>query len=165
VSRIVASFVLFGSLWALGLIPTTAAEMYPLVGTWTLNVAKSQSDSGPLPKGETRVYAVNPLGALTLIAEGTDAEGTLFAYGATGDINGREYPIPGRDVGARILGDTIVWKRIDPNTVEMTITKKGEVINTTRHAVSEDRKTLTIAENGVDDEGRAIHQTRIYDRQ
>jgi hypothetical protein len=165
VSRIVASFVLCGLLLALGITSTAAAETYPLVGAWALNVAKSRSDAGALPKSETRVYAVNPLGALTLIAEGTDSEGTLFAYGATGDINGREYPIPGRDVGARILGDSIVWKRIDPNTVEMTIKKKGEIINTTRHAVSEDGKALTIVENGVDDEGRAIRQIRIYDRQ
>ena len=88
-----------------------------------------------------------------------------FAYAATGDINGREYPVVGRDVGARVLGDAISWRRIDPLTVEMTIKKKGEVINTTRHSVSQDGKTLTVTENGVDGEGRAIHATKLYDRQ
>jgi len=47
----------------------------------------------------------------------------------------------------------------------MTIKKKNEIINTTRHAVSQDGKTLTVTENGVDGEGRAIKATEIYDRQ
>jgi hypothetical protein len=34
----------------------------------------------------------------------------------------------------------------------------------TRHAVSVDGKTLTIDENGVDDQGRTIRQTRVYGR-
>ena len=163
--RIVASFVLCCLLSALSFAPGMAAETNPFVGTWTLNVAKSKVDEGRLPQSEVRTYSTNLEGALTLIAEGIEADGTPYAYGATGDINGREYPVVGRDVGARILGDAISWRRIDPTTVEMTIKKKGAVLNTTRHSVSEDGKTLTISENGADDEGRPIHETRLYDRQ
>jgi hypothetical protein len=163
--RIIASLLALCLLSALSLTGAAAADTNPLVGAWALNVAKSQIDSRPLPKSETRTYAVNLEGAVTIVVEGIEADGTAYAYGATGDINGRQYPVVGRDVGARILGDTISWTRIDPTTVEMTIKKKGEVINTTRHSVSADGKTLTVTENGADDEGTAIHATKVYDRQ
>jgi hypothetical protein len=47
----------------------------------------------------------------------------------------------------------------------MTIKKKGEVINLTRHSVSQDGKTLTVTENGIDAEGMPVHATRIYEKQ
>ena len=164
-SRIVACFVLSCLLSALWFAPASAADPNPFAGTWVLDAAKSKTDDGPLPKSEVRTYATNIEGALTIVFEGIEADGMPYAYAATGDINGREYPVVGRDVGARILGDAISWRRIDPLTVEMTIKKKGDVINTTRHAVSQDGKTLTVTENGIDGEGRPVHDTKIYDRQ
>lgn len=164
-SRIVACFVLSCLLSALSFLPAAAAETNPFAGSWVLNVAKSKADEGPLPKSEVRTYGTNIEAALTIVFEGEEADGMPYAYAATGDINGREYPVVGRDVGARVLGDLISWRRIDPLTVEMTIKKKGDIINTTRHAVSQDGKTLTVTENGIDGEGRAIHATKLYDRQ
>jgi hypothetical protein len=160
--RTIASLVCLLSLVSIAQAP--AAETNPFAGVWTFDAGKSKAESGALPKTETRTYATSLEGALTIIVEGADMDSAPYAYAATGDINGREYPVVGRDVGARILGDAISWKRIDANTVEMTIKKKGEIINMTRHAVSVDGKTLTIDENGVDDQGRTIRQTRVYGR-
>ena len=165
-SKIVATFVLSFFVAALWLMQGAAADDNPLLGTWTLDVAKSRIEAGPMLRSETRIYGIaNTGGSLTLVVEGVDADGTAYAYGATGDLNGTEYPVVGRDVGARILGDRISWRRIDPDTVEMTIKKKGEVINTTRHSVSQDGKTLTVTENGIDPEGLPVHATRVYEKQ
>ena|SRR5580765_7618643 len=163
--RAVACFVLSCLLSVLSFQPAAAVETNPFAGTWVLNVSKSKADEGPLPKSEVRTYGTNIEGALTIVFEGVETDGMPYAYAATGDINGREYPVVGRDVGARVLGDAISWRRIDPSAVEMTIKKKGDVINTTRHSVSQDGKSLIVTENGVDGEGRTIHATKIYDRQ
>jgi hypothetical protein len=150
----------------LWLAQAAAADGDALLGTWALDVAKSSIDPGPFLKNETRTYRIADTGgALTLIVEGVEADGTPYAYGATGDINGMEYPIAGRDVGARILGDTISWARIAPYTVEMKIKKGGEVMSTTRHSVSQDGKTLTVTENGADAQGTTVHNVKVYDRQ
>jgi hypothetical protein len=120
---------------------------------------------GRIPKSETRIYGVIENGAvLTLVVDGVGADGVPFAYGATGDITGREYPVAGRDVGARILGDAISWKKIDDRSVEMDIKKKGEIINATRHSVSADGKTLTVTENGIDPDGKPIRAVTVYHR-
>ena len=165
-SRIVHVAVSICLLSLFALAPAVSSETNPLMGAWTLDLAKSKIDAGPVPKSETRTYGMSDVdGSLTLVVEGTNADGAAYAYAATGDISGREFPIPGRDVGARILGDTISWHRIDPDTVEMDIKKDGKIFNTTRHTVSQDGRTLTVQEDGTDEEGRTVHAMMVYERQ
>jgi hypothetical protein len=141
-----------------------ASEADVFAGTWKLDAAQSKADMGKIPKSETRTYGVIEDGVLTLVVDGIGADGVAYAYGATGDITGHEYPVVGRDVGARILGDAISWKKIDDRTVEMDIKKKGEIINATRHSVSADGKTLTVSENGIDPDGKPIQAVSVYHR-
>jgi len=136
VSKLSVVVVAFFAMSAAG--SAFAADADVFVGKWTLDAAQSKAETGTVPKSETRTYGVIEEGVLTLIVDGVGADGVPFAYGATGDITGKEYPVAGRDVGARILGDAISWKKIDARTVEMDIKKKGEIINATRHSVSED---------------------------
>jgi hypothetical protein len=165
-SRIVTSFILSFIFMVSALAPAAKADGDALLGTWSLDAVKSSIESGPVPKSETRTYRIaNTGGSLTLVVEGFEADGTTYAYGATGDIDGKEYPIAGRDEGAHILGDRISWRRIDPEMIEMIIKKKGDVINTTHHSVSKDGKTLTVTENGIDAEGKPVHATRVYDKE
>ena len=133
-------------------------------GTWKLDPGQSMAEAGAIPKSETRTYAVVMGDVLTLVVDGIGADGMGFAYGATGDISGKEYPVTDRGQGARILGDAISWKKIDDRTVEMDIKKKGEVINATRHSVSADGRTLTITENGIDPDGKPIRAVTVYHR-
>jgi hypothetical protein len=156
--------VVTSSLLAITLASAFAAEADVFAGTWKLDAAQSRAEAGAVPKSETRLYGVIQDGVLTLVVDGVGADGIAFAYGATGDITGREYPVPGRDVGARILGDAISWKKIDDRTVEMDVKKKGEIINATRHSVSADGKTLTVTENGIDPDGKPIRAVTVYHR-
>jgi len=140
-----------------------AADADLFVGKWTLDAAQSKAEAGTVPKSETRTYGVIENGAvLTLVVDGVGADGVAFAYGATGDITGREYPVTDRGQGARILGDAISWKKIDARTVEMDIKKKGEIINATRHSVSADGKTLNVTEDGIDADGKPIRAVTVY---
>lgn len=142
-----------------------AADADIFKGAWKLDAAQSKAEAGAVPKSETRIYGVIEEGVLTLIVNGVGAGGTPFAYGATGDINGKDYPVTDREQGARILGDAITWKKIDDRTVEMDVKKKGgEIINATRHSVSTDGKTLTVTENGIDPDGKPVKAVTVYHR-
>ena len=148
----------------LGFASAIAADADIFTGTWTLDPGQSKVEAGTVPKSETRTYGVLKDGVLTLIVDGVGADGAAFAYGATGDITGKEYPVTDRGQGARILGDTISWKKIDDRTVEMDVKKKGEIINATRHSVSADGKTLTVSENGIDPDDKPIRAVTVYHR-
>jgi hypothetical protein len=149
---------------SLTFVPVFAAEPNPFAGAWVLDTARSKATVVVLPKSETRVYGSNVEGALTVVIEGVGTDGEAFAYAAAGDLNGRAYPVVGRDVGARTLGDTISWTRIDSRTVEMKVLKKGQIINLTRHFLSEDNKTLTVEETLTDDQGNTANTTRVFDK-
>jgi hypothetical protein len=157
-----AAFILAAALSAA--TSAFAADADIFVGKWTLDAAQSKAEAGAVPKSETRTYGVIEEGVLTLIVDGVGADGVPFAYGATGDITGKEYPVTDRGQGARILGDAISWKKIDARTVEMDIKKKGEIINATRHSVSADGRTLTVTENGIDADGKPIRAVTVYHR-
>jgi hypothetical protein len=157
-----AAFILAAALSAA--TSAFAADADIFVGKWTLDAAQSKAEAGAVPKSETRIYGVIEEGVLTLIVDGVGADGVPFAYGATGDITGKEYPVTDRGQGARILGDAISWKKIDARTVEMDIKKKGEIINATRHSVSADGRTLTVTENGIDADDKPIRAVTVYHR-
>jgi len=148
----------------LALASALAADADVFAGTWKLDAAQSKAEAGTVPKSETRTYGVIEGGVLTLVVDGVGADGVGYAYGATGDITGKEYPVTDRGQGARILGDAISWKKIDDRTVEMDIKKKGEIINATRHSVSTDGKTLTVSENGIDPDGKPVRAVDVYHR-
>jgi hypothetical protein len=164
VTKISALIATSALLTTLALVSAFAADTDPFLGTWKLDAAQSKAEAGAIPKSETRTYTVIQGGVLTLVVDGVGADGIEFAYGATGDITGKEYPVTDRGQGARILGDEISWKKIDDRTIEMDIKTKGEVINATRHSVSTDGKTLTITENGIDPDGKPIQATTVYHR-
>lgn len=119
-----------------------AAEATPFAGTWVLDVGKSTGLS--LPKNERRIYATSEDVNFLVTVEGVDATGEPYAYGASGDLDGRTYPM--LELGKRTDGDAITWTRIDANTIDMKISSKGKTINLTRHAVSGDGKILTVSE-------------------
>jgi hypothetical protein len=149
---------------ALALASALAADADVFAGTWKLDPAQSKAEAGTIPKSETRTYAIIGQGVLTVVVDGVGADGMGFAYGATGDVSGKEYPVTDRGQGARILGDAISWKKIDDGTVEMDIKKKGEIINATRHSVSADGRTLTVTENGIDPDGKPVRAVTVYHR-
>ena len=142
---------------------TSPAQSNPLLGSWTLNVAKSSVDYAPLPREELRTYWVTSANEMVFSVEGTDGTGIPYAYGSTAAVDGREYPMPG--TGTRNGGDTVSWTLVDANTIDAVVWKLGEVVNRARLQVSDDGMVLTITENGTGPDGMPTHGLRIYDRQ
>lgn len=130
----------------------------PQSGTWKLNTAKSKY-SGPAPKANTLTITADEK-TYKVHAEGTDAQGkaTLTDFTATFD---------GKDVAASPLpyGDTVSAKRIDANTVEVTMKKGGKTLVTVKSVVSKDGKTRTSTFHGKDEAGHDVHNVAVYDKQ
>jgi hypothetical protein len=110
----------------------------PVVGRWTLNLAKSTFIPGPPPKEETRVYEEQGEGVkVTVITIGADGKSTTVNI--SGNYDGKDYPVTGSS-----LYDAVTLKRIDNRTTEGTLTHAGKVFATTHREISQDGRTMTI---------------------
>ena len=110
----------------------------PVVGTWTLNLAKSKFSPGPAPKEETRFYEAQGEGVkVTVTTVATDGKSTTVNISANYD--GKDYPVAGSS-----LYDAVALKRIDERTTEATLMHAGKVVATTHREISVDGRTMTM---------------------
>jgi hypothetical protein len=110
----------------------------PVVGRWTLNLAKSTFDPGPAPKEETRIYEAQGEGikvTVTTIA----ADGKTTTVNISANYDGKDYPVTGSS-----LYDAVALKRIDDQTTEGTLMHGGKAVAITHREISQDGRTMTI---------------------
>ena len=140
-------------------LSATATAADPQTGTWKLNTAKSKYDSGPMPKSNTLTITADEK-SYKVHAEGVDGQGKPTMADFTAGFDGK-------DVAAKGLpfGDTVSVKRIDANTVEVTMKKEGKVLVTVTSVVSADGKTRTSTFHGKDEAGKDVHNVAVYDKQ
>ena len=96
-----------------------------IVGTWTLDLAKSKFNPGPAPKSQTRIYAATADG-IDLTVEGVAAGGSKVSQHSSFKYDGKDYAITGA-----ADYDTLSLKRIDANRVESEQKKGGKVVGHT----------------------------------
>jgi hypothetical protein len=127
----------------------------PVIGTWTLNVAKS---TGAVPKTDTRTYAAAD-GGIKLTMKRVSAEGKEISAQTNYKYDGKDYPFKGSSEY-----DTVSAKRIAPRTVEITQKLGGKVVGMTTRTVSPDGKTLTLATRSKNAKGEVVSSTLVFDR-
>jgi len=137
------------------------AQGNPLVGTWKLNVAKSQFDLGPAPKSLIRKVVAQGDG-VKYTFDGVSADGKPISYGFSVNFDGKDNPIMGSIPSG---ADTISAQRKDPNTFEASLKKGGNVIGTSKVTVSKDGKVTTVDSNGTNAAGVKAHDVQVYDKQ
>jgi hypothetical protein len=125
-------------------------------GLWQLNLAKSTYNPGPAPKSQT------------VDIQGTKA--TVVGIGAAGDPvvivftdisgDGKPHPITGSPAFDE---DTLT--RIDADTLKVSRSKAGKVVQTGTFVVSRDGKMITFTSTGTDATGRPYNNTQIYEKQ
>lgn len=94
----------------------------PVIGTWTLNVAKSTYNPGPPPKSLTvKIEAAGE--GIKSTSDGVAADGSSTHSEYTANYDGKDYPLKGVEDA-----DTVSLKRIDANTAERTDKKAGKAI-------------------------------------
>src|SRR5438552_1687634 len=86
----------------------------PRIGTWKLNVAKSQFNPGPPNQSLTVKVEASGQGE-KVATEGVNADGTRAATQYTANFDGKDYPLTGSP-----LSDTVSLNRVDARTTDRT---------------------------------------------
>jgi hypothetical protein len=139
--------------------PAAQAQNDSLIGTWVLNVAKSNYKPGPPPKSQTSVYEAAGQG-IRITVTGTTADGKPTSYSFTTNLDGKEVPVTGNPQWDSTI---MTWK--DSHTIEFTRKKSGKVVQTGTMVLAKDSKTRTVTTTGVDAKGEKIHNVGVYERQ
>jgi hypothetical protein len=128
------------------------------IGVWRINLAKSQYDPGPAPQRQTVIYRAAQ-GALHLISDGVDSQGTKTHAEYTARVDGQPVPMTGNP-----NGDMVAIKQIDGFTMESVWTLNGKATITSRSTVSADGKTRTVTQVGTNAAGQRVNNTIVYER-
>lgn len=150
--RFLAAVVLVGVSSAL----TLAQSTNPLVGTWTLNVAKSKA---PFKSGSTTIQAVGEGIKFMVDLVGTD--GTKSHWEFTANYDGKDVPVTGNSP----YGDTVAVTRVDARTTRIVGKHQGKATTTHTIVVSADGKTRTTTAKGTDKEGKPVDSVSFYEKQ
>lgn len=117
-------------------VTASAAGDDPLMGTWILNVPKSQLGT-PVPKSIVRKHIPIP-GGVRVVQDRVDAQGKASTGEFTVKFDGKDYPISGDP-----YVDRLIMKRVDKYRAD-GIGMKGDKKSTTyTWQVSKDGKVLT----------------------
>jgi hypothetical protein len=152
-----AAFATTLLLVALAVSVSAAADQQS--GTWKMNVAKSNYNPGPAPKAIT-VKVVSDAENIKLSSDGIDTAGNPTHLEYTAKYDGKDYPVTGAP-----NADTVAIERIDPDTLQTTVKKAGQVVMTVRTVLSDNGKTRTSTFKGKDAEGHDINNVVVYDKQ
>jgi hypothetical protein len=149
-----------GSLLALSAVAMAigAAAADPIVGTWTMNAAKSTFSPGPALKSQTRVYTETADG-ISLKFDSVAADGTATSGASTFKYDGKDYAMSGSPDY-----DTLVLKRVNAMTVNSTQKMGKKVIGHAVRTVSKDGKVMTLASTGKSANGKAFKNVMVFDR-
>ncbi len=130
----------------------------PFVGTWTLNVAKSNTT---LKSGKTIVEAVGD--GIKTTADMVRGDGTAYHFTWTAKYDGKDNPVRGESPYGS--GEhSIALSRIDSRTAKIVTKLDGRVTITQTLFVSPDGKTRTIHTSGTDDKGKPVATIAVYEK-
>lgn len=129
----------------------------PLVGTWKLNLAKSNFSPPPPLHDATIKYEHYGANGIKVTAEITDAENKKTVTTYSGNFDGKNFAVAGS-----AEADTGTMRRLDAYTTEVANKKAGKSTTTLRRTVSKDGKILTIIVKGTDGQGRKINNVEVF---
>ena len=127
----------------------------PVIGSWTLNVARS---TGVVPKSDTRTYTAAD-GGIKLTMKRVTAEGKEISAQTNYKYDGKDYPFTGSSDY-----DTVSAKRIAPHIVQITQKLRGKVVGMTTRTISGDGKTLSLATRSTNAGGEVVSSTLVFER-
>src|SRR5687767_7096325 len=129
------------------------------VGTFKLNLAKSNYQAGQAPKSMNVVYEAAGAG-IKVTVDTVPADGPAIHYSYTANYDGRDVPVvgnPNADMAART--------RVNATTTKLVNKKGGNILSTVTIVTSADGRTLTITNAGKDAKGQNIDSVAVYDKQ
>lgn len=136
-----------------------AAQTDQLSGTWRLNLARSTYTAGPAPRSNTVTY--QGAGAnRTATAETVDAAGNAARLVFMRIDDGQPHPTTGSPDW-----DASAYTRVDANTVIITRMKSGKLVGVGTQVFSQDGRTFTLTDRGVNAAGQPLNSVTVYEKQ
>jgi hypothetical protein len=132
----------------------------PMNGVWKLNVAKSTFSPGPAPKEMTATIESDGPGRKVSVT-GTAGDGSPVKWGYTGNFDRKENKVTGTNPDA----DVVMLRRLSPRSTRTTYKLAGKQTLVNGISVSEDGKTLAVAQSGVNGKGQTVKNNLVFDRQ
>ena len=157
--RTLLKTMLVGAVLAVASVAIAAAVVDPVVGTWTLNAAKSKFDPGPAPKSQTRTYSQGDDG-ISVTVSGTAADGSTIAQQSTFKYDNKAYPWTGS-----ADFDALTLKRVNGGTVAANLMKSGKTVATTTRSISGHGKVLTLSTKTTGADGKPHTTVLVFDKQ
>ena len=132
------------------------------LGTWKLNVAKSQSTpAAAVPFKSLSITREASDGGVKQTSTGERADGTAMNAGYTAKYDGKDVPVAGNP-----SWDTIAIKQVNANTLTEDRKKTGGPYKATVHTViSNSGKTMTVTVKGTNADGKEFTQVSVFDKQ
>jgi hypothetical protein len=130
----------------------------PLVGTWTLNAARSKFSPGPAPRSLVVTYEQTTKG-LHVIAVSTTADGSSSRSEYTADYDGKDYPITGVP-----QVETTSLRQIDALTSERIDKRAGRRVQSYTRQVYADGRTMVVTQKGTDATGSPVDNLMTFDK-
>ena len=131
----------------------------PSVGTWKLDTAKSKFKAGPLYRHAT----------LTISESGSDLDVAFKGTTTSGAAISNHSSVPANGGTGKLIDmpsyDAVSSKRLNATETELSMSKGGKVVYTTRSKLSKDGKTLTAAVKGTSAAGQKVEGTAVYEKQ
>jgi hypothetical protein len=135
------------------------AQGQALIGSWTLDTAKSHFDPGPVPyKSMTLQFSAADQGLKGEIA-GVDADGRPIKGSYTIITDGKEHPVTGISTY-----DSTSYTPVGDNSTVYVRQKSGTTVVVGTRVLSKDGNTLTYREKSVDNRGRDKGQALLVFR-
>jgi len=133
----------------------------PFIGTWKLNIEKSEFDANHHPQAGTMVFKLDEEGYYLQIAEGINEKGEKVAERPQRFLaDGKEHPLPS------FPGLKAMASKPDAHTMMREARREdGTVIGGGTSVVSPDGMSLTATNFGYDSQLRQFKQRTVWERQ
>lgn len=130
------------------------------VGTWKLNVARSEFDQHHRPTAGTIVFALDAQGEYLMTAQGVNAKGENVTERPTRLVpDGQPHPM------ADLPGLSTITTQPDANTLHSEARREdGSVVGGGTFVVSPDGRWMTATNFGFDAQLRQFQQRTVWDR-
>jgi hypothetical protein len=151
--------MLVGAVLAMSGVAIGAAAVDPVVGTWTLNVAKSTFNPGPALKSETRTYTQGDDG-ISVTVTGVLADGSALSQQSTFKYDNKAYPWSGS-----ADNDAVSLRRVNGSTVTAVLMKGGKKVGASTRTISSHGKILTLSSKVTGADGKATSNVLVFDKQ
>ena len=129
------------------------------IGTWKLDVNRSNYGEGPRPLSQIVVVAATGNGVSVTI-DTVEASGRRSVDRYTAMYDGKDYPYKG--IGGT---DSVSLRRIDQFSVERVDKRRGVIVQIQRRTISSDGRVMTVTRDATGRRGRALSSVAVYTRQ